>query len=189
MSPSNGTVGTTLEVEAFLCKADGQHTPFLNQTLSLSTADATQFATKLQSSVAILNAHDLQPQQSFTAAVAPTAATGRALGDNRSTNANILGVDFSPTGTYLAAYTADQLMIAAAAQQGHSSAQQPSTQPYRHQPPLDQLRHGATIPGGIRSVYWSPSGKALAVCCKSKVCLSHACVCVGGGGFGVAHNV
>jgi len=170
-SPSNGTVGTTLEADAFLCKADGQHTPFLNQTLSSSSADATLFATKLQSSVAILNAHDLQPQQSFTAVVAPTATTGRTPGDSRSAHASILGVTCRTTGTHLAAYTADHLLIAAAAQQGHSSAQQPSAQPGRHQLPLSQLHHGATIPGGIRAVHWSPSGSALAVCCKSKVCL------------------
>jgi hypothetical protein len=62
------------------------------------------------------------------------------------------GVSFSPDGTYIAAFSSDELYVARV---------------YSHER-VGQLRHVAQL-ASIRSVHWCPQSTALAVCCKQQV--------------------
>lgn len=117
-------------------------------------------AAKLQSSVVLLDPNHLQPTACFNAPA-----------QYHSTD-SISGLALSPNGCHVAAYTPNQLLVAATA-----DTDKPSTSSQQQQQQPGQLQCVAVLQGGIRSVHWSHWGSVLAVCSKSTVSLCWCSQC------------
>lgn len=152
----------TLQTEATLGTSTNNATPIslATQSLSAATAGSNQqeqvvAARSASGSVLLLDAHSFQPKQllSLPPPLPPVAVANAA----NTLQQPILGVVLSPSGTHIAAYAADRLLLAQCAS--------------KHDCTLGQLDNAARIPAGIRSVHWSPCGRVLAVCSKTQVCV------------------
>jgi hypothetical protein len=155
------------QAEAFIGCQTGRPSPLATQNLSVSHSVA---AVNQQSAIVLLDAVTLTPQQALPC---PQHVTTHSHTSSTNSSSSIIsGVAMCPSGRHVAAYTQQQLLVSGIA------AAAPSTDPCMHQhqhkgdvPCAGRLQAAALLPGGIRSIHWSPNaaGEVLAVCSRNEV--------------------
>lgn len=159
------------QAEAFIGCQIGQRSSLATQNLSVSS-DLGVVAVNQSGAIVLLDAVTLTPQQALPCPQHATVHPNASGSSTTSSSSLISGVSRSPSGRHVAAYTQQQLLVSGIA------AAAPSKDPCMHQhqhkgdvPCAGRLQAAALLPGGIRSIHWSPNaaGEVLAVCSRNEV--------------------